>query len=453
MNSEPCDGYSEDETLKLGQGSYGFVKTVRTPGGNLLALKSQESLSPTEYRAGSLTHPNLMRYLDLKLSCGGDNVAVLMNMYSMDLETYNKSTMISSQQRVVILKQLLDAIAHLHYNDLLHLDIKPGNVMMDFSSSEPRPILTDFGSVLSGRSTFRLAPTYTTMIYREPRNASHVNGQNQGLYSRKSDLYSFGVICYQLLTRVPFYGLPLSNNVLKPLELEFIEKLFKKLRVPDYAQWARVCHDCLNGHLDTFELLMNPLFAGYTFRARRETRQEFRVPENSDLSRPSRIIKLMLSQNLGEVPYHVALRAALISLTSKRSDEQIAAYTARAYVTRVPRPDFDQTEYSKFSVETQGLLTPLIEDIEMCKAIQKLISELTAETVHELEAILNKYTDTIVPEVATLADVAREFGIIAATEPVPVFSGTRRTEIAHGSRTPADFTIDDTPMSHRDSSG
>lgn len=93
---------------------------------------------------------------------------------------------------------MADALSHAHRQNIIHRDIKPSNFMLD---KEGRIILTDFGI---SKSTGDPNLTATNMILGSPRFMSpeQISGKT---VDKRSDLYSLGMIFYQMLTgRYPF---------------------------------------------------------------------------------------------------------------------------------------------------------------------------------------------------------------------------------------------------------
>ncbi|MEX2212432.1 MAG: Stk1 family PASTA domain-containing Ser/Thr kinase [Gaiellaceae bacterium] len=100
---------------------------------------------------------------------------------------------------VEITRHVLAALGHAHKNGIVHRDIKPHNIMVD---EDRRVKVTDFGIARAGASQMTEAGSIVgTAQYLSPEQA-----RGSGV-DQRSDLYSVGVVLYELLTgKVPFTG-------------------------------------------------------------------------------------------------------------------------------------------------------------------------------------------------------------------------------------------------------
>lgn len=105
---------------------------------------------------------------------------------------------------VSIIYQLADAVAHAHQKGVLHRDLKPGNVLIKQSESVPEILVADFGT--AKQLSDLQEPTVTQEGFLVGTPAYMSPEQSLGLeLGTRSDLYSIGVILYELLCgRTPF---------------------------------------------------------------------------------------------------------------------------------------------------------------------------------------------------------------------------------------------------------
>jgi eukaryotic-like serine/threonine-protein kinase len=136
-----------------------------------------------------------------------------------------------------IVAEIADALAHAHQAGFVHRDIKPANILID---PQGRAYLTDFGIAVVEEDLLRDVAAAGTLPYMAPEQL----GEGVGLVDHRADLYSLGVVLYELLIgRRPFRGatsIDLRTQILKgePEPPRSIE--------PDLPEeLERVCLRCL----------------------------------------------------------------------------------------------------------------------------------------------------------------------------------------------------------------
>ena len=218
--------YRIKEPIGSGAMSHVFLALDEVSGENVaikllrpnIASKNVEQRLFREFNACSqLNHPNVAKMLD----CGryGKTEAPYLAMEYLPypcLEDVLKDVKIFSQQQVAhLLGQLASACLHCHELQVIHRDIKPANVIF---SPDGRVVLIDFGIALAQDMT---ALTGTgemlgTPLYLAPEV---INGEQA---TAQSDIYSLGVLCYELLTgQRPYDGENLAEMIGKMMMAQY----------------------------------------------------------------------------------------------------------------------------------------------------------------------------------------------------------------------------------------
>src|SRR5690625_287278 len=150
--------------------------------------------------ATSLSHPNIVNIYDVGEE---DHILYMVMEYveGMTLKEYiQRNGPIEVQEALDIMKQVTIAIAHAHANDIVHRDIKPQNILIDTYGQVK---VTDFGIAIALSAT---ALTQTNAVLGSVHYLSPEQARG-GMATKKSDIYSLGIVLYELLTgRLPFSG-------------------------------------------------------------------------------------------------------------------------------------------------------------------------------------------------------------------------------------------------------
>lgn len=174
---------------------------------NLIRRFQRETQSAT-----SLVHPNIVGIYDV----GEENdlhYIVMEYVEGMDLKQYiQEKHPIPFEETVEIMKQIVSAISAAHKYHIIHRDIKPQNILIDHDGVVK---ITDFGiaMALSETSITQTNSLVGSVHYLSPEQA------RGGMATQKSDIYSLGIVLYELLSgQVPYDGESAVSIAIKHLQ-------------------------------------------------------------------------------------------------------------------------------------------------------------------------------------------------------------------------------------------
>lgn len=160
----------------------------------------------------TLNHINIAKLLDGGETEDGAPFLVMEYIDGQSIDTYCDAHSLDTRARLRLFMKVCSAVDHAHRNLIIHRDIKPSNIMVD-DQGEPRlldfgiaKLLEEDGDGLQTRSSARLM---------SPLHASPEQVRGESI-SVASDVYSLGVLLYQMLTGQH----PYSGDVGTPAEIE-----------------------------------------------------------------------------------------------------------------------------------------------------------------------------------------------------------------------------------------
>jgi eukaryotic-like serine/threonine-protein kinase len=196
----------------LGEGTYGRVHLARQDIlGRKVAVKilhRRHGSSKNEIRAfanealilANLNHPGIVPVYDAGWTDDGFFFIVSRFVEGGDLSAFLARGRHAPEQSAQIVMAIADALDYAHSRGLVHRDIKPANVLID---PPARPLLTDFGVALRDKDFGRGPGLVGTPAYMSPEQARGEGNRVDG----RSDIFSLGVVFYELLTGMrPFGG-------------------------------------------------------------------------------------------------------------------------------------------------------------------------------------------------------------------------------------------------------
>jgi serine/threonine protein kinase/beta-lactam-binding protein with PASTA domain len=165
--------------------------------------------------AASLSHPNIVSIYDVG-QVEDTHYIVMEFIDGANLnEIIRDRAPLQPDEAVKITAQICDALEHAHHNQIIHRDIKPHNILI---GNNGRVKVTDFGiaRAVTSSTITQTGSVVGSVHYFSPEHAKGV------VTGEKSDIYSLGIVLYQMLTgRLPFLGESPISVALKHLQDTF----------------------------------------------------------------------------------------------------------------------------------------------------------------------------------------------------------------------------------------
>jgi serine/threonine protein kinase len=213
---------------KLGEGGMGMVWMAEQekPVRRRVALKlikagqdCKEVVARFEAERQALAmmdHNNIAKVLDGGTTKSGQPFFVMELVQGIPFNKYCDANKLSINERLQLFVPICNAVQHAHQKGIIHRDLKPSNILVSLYDGKPVPKVIDFGlaKALQHQSRLTDASYFTeygqvvgTLQYMSPEQAE----MNQLDVDTRTDIYSLGVILYELLTG----GTPIDADTLK----------------------------------------------------------------------------------------------------------------------------------------------------------------------------------------------------------------------------------------------
>jgi serine/threonine protein kinase/tetratricopeptide (TPR) repeat protein len=174
-----------------------------------------------------MDHPHIAKVLDGGVTEQGRPYFVMEYVKGVPITHYCDQAKLNVAQRLKLMTQVCQAVQHAHQKGIIHRDLKPSNILVCLYDGQPVPKVIDFGLAKALHQPLTEGTVFTshglmvgTPLYMSPEQAEFNNLD----IDTRSDVYSLGVILYELLTG----STPLDKQRFKDAAIQEIVRLIKE---------------------------------------------------------------------------------------------------------------------------------------------------------------------------------------------------------------------------------
>jgi hypothetical protein len=179
------------------------LKTMLAPPGAAAAEDEERFLREARLAARLPKHPGVVGVHEAGSAAGRRYIAMEF-VDGRPFSKWRREPGRRLEEQVAVLRDTALAVHHAHAHGVLHRDLKPENVLVDAGGS---PHVTDFGLAKSMGQDVSTSLTASGMVMGTPTHMSPEQARGLKSVDGRSDVYSLGVMLYEVLAgRVPFQG-------------------------------------------------------------------------------------------------------------------------------------------------------------------------------------------------------------------------------------------------------
>lgn len=201
-----------------------------------------------------MDHPNVAKVFDAGRTGaqspigGGRPYFVMEHAAGLPITEYCDTNRLRIRQRLELFVPICQAVQHAHTKGIIHRDLKPSNILVTLAEGRPAPKVIDFGIAKATTIplTDRTLYTQAGRLMGTPEYMSPEQAGTSGIdVDTRTDIYSLGVILYQLLTGT----LPFDPRVLRKADYSSLVNIIREQEPPrPSTRLSTLSSDAVNQH-------------------------------------------------------------------------------------------------------------------------------------------------------------------------------------------------------------
>ena len=178
-----------------------------------------------------MDHPNIAKVFDAGATDAGRPYFAMELVKGTPITEYCDREQLSTRERLELFVTLCHGVQHAHQKGVIHRDLKPSNLLVEVHDVRPVPKIIDFGIAKAVGQQLTEKTFYTaqsqmvgTPLYMSPEQA----GQSCMDVDTRSDIYSLGVLLYELLTG----STPFEKDTLRTAGVDEMRRIIREVDPP-----------------------------------------------------------------------------------------------------------------------------------------------------------------------------------------------------------------------------